>query len=74
MDETTRAVAWAIAGAWWRKTHRQAAGALFDAHSAEEYADACWQTFCPEARAAISAFDTLQASHQAPRVASNRFA
>lgn len=54
MDELIRNVAWAIAEAWWRKTHRRAAGALPEASSSQEYADNFWQGFTEEASAAIA--------------------
>jgi hypothetical protein len=61
MDETTRRVAWAIAEAWWRKTHRRAAGSAPEAATSTEYADNFWQGFCDEARAAIAALDAVRA-------------
>lgn len=72
-DEATRAVAWAIAESWWRKTHRRAAGSTPEADSSTEYADNFWQGFVDEARAAIAAFrpHTVPLSHP---VASDRFA
>ena len=54
-EDATRAVAWAIAEAWWRKTNRRAAGMAPEAESSEDYADKFWQGFCGEARAALSA-------------------
>ncbi len=75
MDEMTRAVAWAIAEAWWRKTHRRAAGSAPEATSSEDYADNFWQAFCDEATAAIAAMQARLASPTAAhRIASDRFA
>ncbi|WP_375458815.1 hypothetical protein [uncultured Enterovirga sp.] len=74
MDETVRAVAWAIAEAWWRKTHRRAAGTVPEANSSQDYADQFWQGFGEEARAAIAAMGHRQAAPQPQqRVASDRF-
>ena len=73
MDDHVRAVAWAIAEAWWRKTHRRAAGAMPEAASSEDYADQFWQGFSEEAKAAIAAFQVRTAS-PGPRIASDRFA
>ena len=76
MDDTQRAVAWAIAEAWWRKNHRRAAGSVPEASSSEEYADQFWQGFCDEARAAIAVVEARLAKAPAPasRPASDRFA
>lgn len=75
MDDATRAVAWAIAEAWWRKTHRRAAGSAPEANSSQDYADEFWQGFCDEARAAMAAMTSRAASAATmQRVASDRFA
>ena len=76
MDDAVRKVAWAIAEAWWRKTHRRAAGAAPEASSSQDYADEFWQTFCDEARAALAVMSSRSASAAAPsqRIASDRFA
>jgi hypothetical protein len=58
MDDHVRQVAWAIAEAWWRKTHRQAAGVLLDADNAADYADRCWQEWTSEARSALKAVES----------------
>lgn len=75
MDETVRKVAWAIAEAWWRKTHRRAAGNAPEANSSQDYADEFWQTFSEEARAAMAVMASRSASAAAPsqRIASDRF-
>lgn len=54
MDETVRNVAWAIAEAWWRKTHRVNGGAVPEATSSKDYADEFWQSWCEEAKAATA--------------------
>lgn len=71
MDERLlRSVAWAIAEASWRKTHRRAA----DAGTPEEYANTFWQNYSPEAKAAVAAFEASVRSVQpSRRVASDRF-
>lgn len=56
MDEIIRTAAWAIAEAWWRKHHRQAAG-VPEADSPVDYADRFWQSWAEEARAAIAALE-----------------
>ncbi|MDB5589654.1 hypothetical protein [Enterovirga sp.] len=74
MDEKTRAVARAIAAAWWRKTHRRAAGDLREAETPEDYADKFWQGFREEAEAALGALALCPAERsRPPRVASDRF-
>ena len=74
MDDVVRKVAWAIAEAWWRKTHRRAAGAAPEANSSADYADEFWQGFCEEARAAIAVMaQSAVATPPAQRVASDRF-
>jgi hypothetical protein len=75
VNDTVRAVAWAIAEAWWRKTHRRAAGAIPEASCSEDYANEFWQGFCEEARAAVTVM-ARRADNVVPgqRVASNRFA
>jgi hypothetical protein len=52
MDETIRNTAWAIAEAWWRKLDQ--IGAPMEGASSTEYADAYWETWVPEARAALN--------------------
>lgn len=75
MDDTVRAVAWAIAEAWWRKNHRRAAGSVPEANTSQEYADAFWQGFQEEAVAAIAAMAERPGSSAHPhRAASDRFA
>lgn len=60
MEDMVRQVARAIAEAWWRKSHRRAAGSVPEASSATEYADNFWQGFTDEARAAIAAIDSAR--------------
>lgn len=55
MPDRVRQVAWTIAEAWWRRTHRQAAGVLMDADGPGDYADRCWQEWTGEARCALKA-------------------
>ena len=62
MSHDVRRVAWAIAEAWWRKTHRQAAGVLLDGDNATDYADRCWQEWTGEARCALAVMETEQDS------------
>lgn len=75
MDETVRPIAWAIAEAWWRKTHRRAGGTAPEANSSQDYADAFWQGFCEEARAAMAAMAgrPVAATGPSQRIASDRF-
>ena len=51
MDERIRNTAWAIAEAWWRKLDQ--IGAPMEGASSTEYADSYWETWLPEARAAL---------------------
>lgn len=75
MDDPTRDVAWAIAEAWWRKTHRRAAGTAPEATSSEDYADNFWQGFCEEAAAAMAVLEAkLGSQSSSARIASDRFA
>lgn len=76
MDETVRRIAWAIAEAWWRKTQRRAGGTAPEANSSHDYADAFWQGFCEEARAAMAAMADRPAATtgSTQRIASDRFA
>ena len=55
MPDRVRKVAWAIAEAYWRRTHRQAAGVLMEADGPADYADRCWQEWTGEARCALNA-------------------
>jgi hypothetical protein len=57
VEEQVRRVAWAIAEAWWRKQHRQAAGVVPEADSSTDYADRFWQGWVEEATAALAAVD-----------------
>jgi hypothetical protein len=56
MRNQLRKAAWAIAEAWWRKHHRQAAGYVPEAESPAAYADQFWEGWIEEASAAASAF------------------
>jgi hypothetical protein len=51
MDERIRNTAWAIAEAWWRKLDQ--IGAPMEGASSTDYADTYWETWLPEARAAL---------------------
>jgi hypothetical protein len=51
MDERVRNTAWAIAEAWWRKLDQ--IGAPMEGASSTDYADTYWETWLPEARAAL---------------------
>jgi hypothetical protein len=51
MDEKVRNTAWAIAEAWWRKLDQ--IGAPMEGASSTDYADTYWETWLPEARAAL---------------------
>ena len=70
MDDAVRRVAWAIAEAWWRKTHRRAGGSAPEAATSTEYADNFWQTFADEARAAIAVVEALGAEPSHPSAGS----
>lgn len=56
MDERIRNTAWAIAEAWWRKLYQ--IGAPMEGASSTDYADAYWETWLPEARAALEVVST----------------
>ena len=67
IETEVRKIAWAMAEAWWRKTHRQAAGVLLDGDSAADYADRCWQEWTGEARSALKAMAAEGAGVAAPK-------